>query len=557
MITVKEALQLPQLSSVTVRSGQKGLYRRVRWAHTFEYDDVKHFLEGGELLLTSGQSWPKEKELEDKLLEGYLRYQISGILFATGRYLTECPPAALEFGEKYAIPVIEAPYHVPFVKITHAIHIEIMNRKIRKRELAAQLPTILIEKLEKTNSRLEVCRVLSEYLKCPVVITDTNNQMLEQVVPRETGINLPRILGHLIPIFQERLSDNPIEDRPMEPEVQVISVQTKTTTDAFVVPLLLEGDFLGALWLLNLGEGLTEEHAHILEFTVALLIDRVLNNREQELEKRHLRLDVLEFLIGNSEAAPIIVEEKIKELGLEPRANWMAGLIHPCESILSHREAEMEMMLDECKRWIEETDGIYGLCEIYENQLVLFISFSVGQNEIEQKLKRLQNSLKNTNTQVAPVLVLGEIKQHVLSLAESYREAKALAPMVLYKSQSEGAYFADRLRRELIMYGGMSSDKAQELRNLIIPKELLSERGFILFETLKCLASLEYNRESAAKALHIHRNTLRYRIERIEELLQDSLSSTSCQFWIKVALDLESLTNQSSSNKTLNTSLYR
>lgn len=543
MITVKEALQLSQLSSITVRSGQKGLYRRVRWAHAFEYDDVQHFLEGGELLLTSGQSWPKDKELESKLLEGYLSYQISGILFATGRYLKECPPAALEFGEKYAIPVLEAPYHVPFVKITHAIHIEIMNRKIKKRELAAQLPSKLVKELGEANSRIKVCELLSEHLNCPVVITDSSNKVLEQSVPKETSINLPEVLGSLIPIFQKSLSDRLLDDRPIETEVQVISEQT----NAFVVPLQIEGDFWGALWLLPSGNDLTEEQVPILEFAAALLIDQVLHNKETELKNRQLRLELLEFLIENPQEAPAIMEEKVQELGFSRSTNWLAGLILFDENKHGPREREdMDRLLAECEQWIGDTAEVDGLCEIYENQFVLILSFSGDQNLIEKELKRLQLNINKSSQEAAPVLILGETKQHVSSLAESYREAKALVPIVLYKSQSEGPYFAGRFRRELLIYGAMSSDRAEQLRNLILPKELLTERGFIFYETLKCLASLEYNRESAAKAMHIHRNTLRYRIERIEELIGDSLSSTSCQFWIKVALDLESLSNQGS-----------
>ncbi|WP_284036921.1 PucR family transcriptional regulator [Neobacillus sp. 114] len=541
MITVKEALQLPQLSSITVRSGHKGLYRRVRWSHAFEYDDVQHFLEGGELLLTSGQSWPKEKELEDKLLEGYLRYQISGILFATGRYLTECPPAALEFGEKYAIPVLEAPYHVPFVKITHAIHIEIMNRKIRKRELAAQLPIKLAKELGETTSRIKVCELLSEHLKCPVVITDSENKVLEQAVPNETSINLSKVLSPLIPIFQKGLSDCLLDDRPIETQVQVISEQTKT----FVVPLQIEGDFWGALWILPSGKDLTEEQVPILEFAAALLIDQVLHNKETELKNRQLRLELLEFLIENPQEAPAIMEEKVQELGFLRGTNWLAGLILFDENKHGPQEREeMDKLLAECEQWIEDTAEVDGLCEIYENQFVLILSFSGDPIRIEGELKRLQDNINKSCPKSTPVLILGETKPRVSSLAESYREAKALVPIVLYKSQTEGPYFAGRFRRELLIYGGMSLDKAEQLRNLILPKELLTERGFIFYETLKCLASLEYNRESAAKAMHIHRNTLRYRIERIEELIGDSLSSTSCQFWIKVALDLESLSNQ-------------
>src|SRR4051794_17043145 len=103
MITVREILLLPNLNGVTVRAGKRGLFRKIRWAHVIDHDDMRHFLEGGELLMTCGQVWPQDKASEARLLKGFLRHQISGILFATGRYLDKCPPSVLEFGEKYAI----------------------------------------------------------------------------------------------------------------------------------------------------------------------------------------------------------------------------------------------------------------------------------------------------------------------------------------------------------------------------------------------------------------------------------------------------------------------
>ena len=312
------------------------------------------------------------------------------------------------------------------------------------------------------------------------------------------------------------------------------------------------GNNWGTLWIINLDQELKEEIAHILEFTAPLLIDLVLNIHDLEEKNRQLRLDLLDLLLENPETAPIIVEEKIKALGLEHGIHWLAGLILlEVNKLASPLPIDMETTRDEFKKWIEETDGIYGFCEIYENQLVLLIASSLDKYRIKQEFNNLQNNLRNTTPQTTPVLVLGEIKQNALSFVESYQEAKALAPIVLHQSNSGGAYFSDQLKREMFLYGGISPEKAMEFRNIILPNEILSEKGSTLYKTLKCLASSNYNRDQVTKELHIHMNTLRYRIKRIEELFEDSLTSPRCQFWIQVALDLESLATEfKESNQT-------
>jgi purine catabolism regulator len=541
MITMRETLSIPELQNAMVLTGKSGLNRKIRWVHVIDTDDVGHFLEGGEFLLTSGQLWPQTKESEERLLKSFIRNQISGILFATGRYLTECPPAVLEFGEKNAIPVIAVPFHVPFVKITQRIHQEIMNRHYKKIELTTRLPFELKENLQSTNSQLDICKILAEHLKCSIAVTDTANQIYLKASPRYgSRINIQKYINDLINDCQHL--------NQMIENVQSFYLPTKTPPYAIAVPMKVGGNIWGTLWLVSLDQELKEEQAHILEYAATLLIDLVLNNQDLEVKSRRLRIELLELLLENPKTASVIIEEKIQELGLEYRANWLAGLIILGDNKLSSPSPlsmEMEVMRDECKKWIDQTEGVNGFCEIYEGQLVLFISSSLDNFQLKHQFNNLQNNLRNMNTEeTAPVLVFGEIKQHALSLIESYQEAKALAPIVQHQSHSGGTYFSDQLKREMFLYGGLTPQKAMEFRNIILPKELLTEQGSTLYETLKCLASNNYNRDKVTKCLHIHLNTLRYRIKRIEHLLEDSLTSLKCQFWIQVALDLESLATE-------------
>ncbi|KKK38197.1 hypothetical protein WQ57_10370 [Mesobacillus campisalis] len=527
MITMREALSLPELQTAMVHTGKNGLGRTIRWVHLIDTDDVGHFLEGGELLLTCGQIWPQNKGSEERLLNSFVRHQISGILFATGRYLKECPAAVLEFGEKNAIPVLEVPFHVPFVKITKRIHREIMNRSYKRNEITDRVPVELREKLQSATSYLDICTILADKLNSHIAITDTANNIILKAFPKDTKrVNIQKCINDQIKDRQD------LNER----------IVSSTPPYALTVPMIVEGNNWGTLWLISIDEEIKKEHAHILEHAATLLIDIALSNQDLEAKSRHLRIELLELLLENPETASIIVDEKIEKLGFEHRESWVAGLILLGENKLSSPlSLEVESIRDHCKNWIDDAEGINGFCDVYKDQLVLFLSSSMDSLELKQQINQLQNNLRNAYTQAAPVLVLGDTKQHVLSFAESYQEAKTLAPIVQHQSQSGGTYFSDQLKREMFLYGGLTPEKAKEFRNLILPKDLLTQDGFTLYETLKLLAANNYNREKVAKLLHIHLNTLRYRIKRIEQYLQGSLTSPRCQFWIQVALDLESL----------------
>lgn len=63
------------------------------------------------------------------------------------------------------------------------------------------------------------------------------------------------------------------------------------------------------------------------------------------------------------------------------------------------------------------------------------------------------------------------------------------------------------------------------------------QNGTQYYETLKCFISCGASKQKASQALYIHRNTLSYRLERIEELLQVDLSDIDVQ--TKLYLDIK------------------
>ena len=62
-----------------------------------------------------------------------------------------------------------------------------------------------------------------------------------------------------------------------------------------------------------------------------------------------------------------------------------------------------------------------------------------------------------------------------------------------------------------------------------------------LIETLEKLSAEHWNRRAAARALHLHVNSLAYRIQRIESLLGVSLEDAETRVALSIALRARSL----------------
>ncbi|MFJ5770298.1 PucR family transcriptional regulator [Psychrobacillus sp. NPDC093180] len=539
MITVEESLSLSELSSVTVRSGQGGLSRRVSWTHVMGGNKIAHFLEGGELLLTSGKGWPNNPVLEEDLLQSLLNHQVSGIIFATGHYLMDCPPAAIDFGDNHSIPILEMPFDVPFVKVTKAINQLIMNKQFRKNELMNSISPDLTEDLKSSGNYKETCRILASYFNSPVILTTSDQKILTQAIPDDNHSKFNPLL--LIKNWSDKLDHSISQDNSSKQATQIIYFTNPEFQSGVAVLLYIGTDVWGILWLPNFEkDGEQAKEFKILEYTSSVLTDLYLKQKEIAAKLKLTQFEVLELLFEKSEIASSIVEGKLNNLGLKRSKQWITGIVITDLNRQSSDAQKLSSIREKCQSWLNDSEGIDGFCQIYQQQLVLIISSDLDILQLKDNLKKMHMYLKQTTSLT---LLFGGIKTECHSLNQSYDDAKSLSSIVRTLYSEGGAYFSDELRREILLYQGITPEQANELRRAILPNEFFSQRGEILYDTLKSLVINDFNREKTAEALHIHRNTLRYRIEKIEELLQCRLTSSRCQFWVQVALDLGALTS--------------
>jgi purine catabolism regulator len=92
------------------------LSKPVGWVHGTELADPAPFLEGGELLLTTGL-----RPLGDDYVERLVRAGVVGLGFGTGLGHDVVPPALVRAAEEAGLGLVEVPRDVPFIAISKAV----------------------------------------------------------------------------------------------------------------------------------------------------------------------------------------------------------------------------------------------------------------------------------------------------------------------------------------------------------------------------------------------------------------------------------------------------
>ncbi|WP_181776754.1 PucR family transcriptional regulator [Amycolatopsis pittospori] len=119
MALTLRALSAERPLGLRVRAAEGALDRPIGWVHPTELTDPQAFLEGGELLLTTGLS------LDETTAPGYIRRLVdagvAGLGFGVGLSHESIPQSLVDTAEEVGLPVLEVPRKTPFIAITRAV----------------------------------------------------------------------------------------------------------------------------------------------------------------------------------------------------------------------------------------------------------------------------------------------------------------------------------------------------------------------------------------------------------------------------------------------------
>ena len=166
------------------------------------------------------------------------------------------------------------------------------------------------------------------------------------------------------------------------------------------------------------------------------------------------------------------------------------------------------------------------------NRFLLLKDASKGTETLEIFRQKSEQMLRNIGKNLT--LGVGGLYLGVEGLLTSFREADTALRLGMKMHEPGGTYFVDDLGL-YVVFGNVSADKQiQMAKKLLAP--LLKEED--LLKTVRSYFSENLNLTKAAEKLHIHRNTLIYRLGKIKDLTKLDPENFEDAVQIKLALVL-------------------
>lgn len=205
-LSVEEILRLPGLESLALRAGARNLHRSVRWSYVAENVGIADWVMGGELVFVTGINHSRDEANLLQLVREGVASGIAGIVILTGdEFIRRIPESVVLLAEAEGLPLIEQPYALKMVIVTHLIGtalVQMTQVKTSRRDILGQL-------LSGDFPSLEIVRRRAQHLDLPLEVprrlvalrlsgVDTLFQQHEpEEAERALQLTRQRLLDHL------------------------------------------------------------------------------------------------------------------------------------------------------------------------------------------------------------------------------------------------------------------------------------------------------------------------------------------------------------------------
>ncbi|HYX50437.1 MAG TPA: helix-turn-helix domain-containing protein, partial [Ktedonobacteraceae bacterium] len=318
------------------------------------------------------------------------------------------------------------------------------------------------------------------------------------------------------------------------------------------VPIQIRHEAVGYLSLIGKDADFDYLERLILgQVTPILALEFARERDRNEVESRYSAEALMDVLQGNFQQTGEILA-RAHLLGHDLSAPQIVAIFEigqnePEYSAGSHKAQWSRRIRDELQRiwntcWVS-FEARRALALIPINQSNGHVESEL-ENTISTRMDRVQTRLQQGTISDGNIITfsagVGRVAKDVQQISQSYREAQqALEIGRRLFGENKIHYFARLGIYRLLfhLYGHQElPDFYQETLGPLSESDSRSNNALI--ETLECFFNCNGNLSETARTMHLHRNSLLYRLGRIEELLGRSLEDPDLRLSLRIALKI-------------------
>jgi purine catabolism regulator len=511
--TVADLLAIDELH-LGLLAGADGLDRPIRWAHVSELKDPTRFLRGGEVLLTTGRGMRGGPQGQAAYVEQLAKADLAALGVGLGFAFKATPPAVCEAADRAGFPVFEVPFEVPFIAITEALFSRLVNEQYVLLQRAGTVQQTLSRLLVEGAGLDALLEAYARMTGTRALLLDVRGEVMA-AARGATALLPPRAVW--------------AEIQALRPEGNEFSLSLSDEGGSrTLLPVLVGGGPAGFL-VLHRGtrpEPFHQVVVHHLATAVALELAKA-----QAVARTERRLvgDFLDALL-EGELSATETRRRLRFLGLGASPAIAVLVARGAEPDPSEAAVEALRLLVQDR--LSRRPAPY-VCSIQDASVVALFE-AAGPAEARTAAEAVAEAVLARGPGAR--FGLGMPEADPRGLRRAYQEARfALEAAGPGDRRPLVATVADLGSHRLLL--ARQEDAALEAisRGLLGPLADYDHRQHgDLVASLRAFLEHNGNWEAAARALGVHRHTLRYRVRRVAELTGRDLDRAGdrVEFWL-------------------------
>ncbi len=531
--TVRNILSLLIPRDAQLVAGGEGLDRRVTWATRMRarlpaFESVR----GGELALFALSQLRRLDETLPHLLTSLHKEGVAVIAIAAAS-LESLEKETLSLADQLHLPLILLPLTASLEEIEREVITFIVSFRGEIERKATEISHQLMQLSVQGAGLQGICEHLALTRNKWVIVQDADQEVRCQAAPPDSDTQALPLL----------LTDENLLHKGLR---------------RITVPIQIRHEEVGYLSMIGNDTDFDYLERLILgQVTPILALEFARERERSEVETRYTAEALMDVLQGNYQQADEILT-RARLLGYDLLVPQIVAIFEIAQNEPEYPTSSFQAQWS--KRIREELQRIWPACWVsFEVRRVIALlptneSNVADESEIEKtiftRIDRVQSRLQQgkTGNGDLPTFTagIGRLAKDVQQIPQSYREAQQALEIGRRLFGEGDIHYFTRLgiyRLLFYLYGHEElSDFYQETLGFLLESDRHSNSALI--ETLESFFHCNGNLSETARTMHLHRNSLLYRLGRIEELLGRSLEDPELRLSLQIALKIRHMLNR-------------
>jgi len=565
-ITVGELLENEVFKSSRILGGRDGLNKLVDSITVAELPDSLDWFQGGELVCSTAYILKGDQDALYRWIDGMVERKVSALAIKPERFLGSLPQQVIEKADRYGFPIIAVPLDVTWPSVIDGVMNLVMEHKLAALHSSEEAYSRLTQLALDSQGMVNIVNAIGELVKNPVILEDCCLNVLAYYIPGDDKDNDGRLTldYRLSTVYTQQLLKTPFVTNTLfghqKTALRDILVTPAGSVEQVISPLIAGQDVFGFLTVLLKDKKGDDQDLVTLKHGSDVIALEFLKEKAALEAVGRSQVDLLNYVLDCEHISEEELKRKAALLGInvtQPTCVMIIDFKMPkLPRIVGQAEGEGggESLMPVIPHWlvalvvqmIQATDPSSRVFR-HGGEIVAFFTPSgshSGQNLV-QKARTLGDSIVHGLAEIHPridvFIGIGRPYTEPRQIQRSYQEARTVVAIRPFLEKGMGQVLTFP---EIGIYRFFSvinnHDELDNFQQDVIGKLVEYDRrhGTNLLTTLETFLCCNENQAETARRLFVHVNSLNYRLQRIEELLDADLHNAETRVLLYLAIVL-------------------